>query len=45
MLYNFLDNGIVGESFAPRPNDPIFLPEDVIINGKLVKNTLSGNLL
>ena len=38
-----LDNDLVGEGFVPDPNDPFIIDGDEIVNGKLVKDTLSGD--
>ena len=43
--YPYLDNDIVGESFLPDPNDPFIIDGDEIVNGQLVKDTLSGDFM
>ena len=42
-LYLYLDNSLTGESFPASTINPMTMLGDEIINGKLVKNTLSGN--
>ena len=37
------DVAISGEVFPPSPTNPMLLAGDEYINGKLVKNTLSGD--